>query len=111
MIFDKKVYKKVNYISYFVKKINLLKFKYKNNKSISFANLYPISHRELTDDEISFLNKKCHVQAFKNKSGKSIVEISRCNSCLGCESENLIHFQIIQDYSKVEDNLLPVYRS
>ena len=89
MIYDKKVYSKVSYLNYLLRRIKLAIYKTSAcSVRIDEKFLLPYSEANLDVADILKLNESCHVKAFVDFEDSVSIDLSKCDSCGNCVSIN-----------------------
>lgn len=111
MIFERQVYRKINFISAMFKKYALFSLPKIKESYLSIESLYPASIKDIEISKIESLNQKCHSNAFVIMNKKISIELSKCNSCMECKNSEGIIFSKIDQISRIiEDKYLPLDR-
>lgn len=111
MIFDRKVYRRINFFIAFKKRFSIFNLGKNTYKPQSLEILYPSLVKEIDTQRLEFLNKYCHTNAFTLKYKRIYLELSKCNACMECKKFDGIVFSKVGDLNKLIDgSFLPLDR-
>lgn len=110
MIFERQVYRKINFIKAMFKKYRLFNLPRFKGHRLAVESVYPASVNEIDSSRIDLMNLKCHSNAFIIKHKKIFIELSKCNSCMECKSSGIIFTKIDQVGKILDEKYLPLDR-